>query len=848
MVGLLAAGGFFILRHGQSDNANVVNPDASAESLLREMQAAYKNLNHYSDTARIQLQARLSGQWINQTAIIRTRFQRPNQLRFSVERPGTDVVIEIACDGKHLQAKAQDPDTNDFDHQFVERPAPGLIDVPTLYSATEYVDVGQPDQLNSLLSPLPAPLQISQLSLLLDEHPLAGLLEKANPIERMKDANIRDQLCYRISAGIGKGKYVLWIHPETKLLQRIEFPIVSPDNAPDISESADPSPAPDSTNEHRLVCDYSSISTEPAIQNVFQLRIPNGARKVRNFVLPPGDVAPKSLNQPAGDFQFTNLTSQSISSARFRNKIAVLCWFDARPDNRVALSKLQTVQDIVNDAHFFDGTTDVAFEFVAVCTEPSTQFSHADIEQLLRQWKIQLPVARDLLAVGRDRFDIQATPTIVVIDPQGTVQLNEAGVDPQLEDQLPVVLKLIAEGKSIAADYLAFLAERKQAYQQHLVAASLTPPETPTPERTTVIPEATQPKYLQLEKLWHQSDFKRPGNVYVRRKRNGEIRLLALDAGRDVVTLSMDGEILRRHPLVDAESPGIENLKIATDPTGTTYALGWSRRTRQVHLLDDAWHPVLTYPPSTADHNGIAAAELCDLDDDGRLELYVSFANSSDSLSNGDSNPTDSRNAEPRGLHRVALDGTIDWSIPGLHACRSIIHSLDESRSRFLLTTNSSGTILPIRKDGMPLKPLKVAGRAIHQLRASDPDDPECVYCGVSFQVTSQRLAMGLDGAMQERWALAMPLGAYPDSLNQAVHVNWSNPPIPNAWVLAGPNGSVNIQSQNQPFHDAFQTGWAITGVTALNWDRKNVLILASPSGLHAFAVNQPSDAPDPGK
>ena len=843
---LLAVAFFFTERNRSDTTGQSTSSDATADGLLREMQAAYKNLNAYSDTTRIQFAARLGDRWVDESAIIRTAYQRPNFLRFSAERPGTEVVIDVASDGEHLRAQVVDPEIDNFDNQVVERAAPELMSIPALYSATEYTDVSRPGELKNLLSQLPAPLQISQLSLLLnqEEEPLQTLLATATETRRLEDARLPHTLCYRVAITGPTGPFIFWIASDTKLLQRIEFPVPSSG-----SNAAEVNPTDATKPPGSLVCDYLSISTEPRLKDVFGMKIRPQAKVVRNFVLPPTDVAPTRLNLPAGDFEFTNLSGQPISSAQFDGKITVLCWFDSRPANRVALTKLEAVQEAVNDASVVDVANPAEFEFVLVCTEPATKFSHDDVKSLLQSWGIGLPVVRDLTAVGRDRFEIQATPTIVVLDAKGIVQLNETGIDPNLDQQLPGVLQLIADGKPIAADYLDFLNKRRRVYEKQLAAASVQAPTQAADSLPAEIPPATVPKRLKLSKLWGQSELSEPGNIYPHTHADNRVTYFVHDGWKEIVELGSDGSILRRHQVADSKAAAIRRLKMATDRTGRQYALGWSTLSRQVALLNDAWKTVLAYPPVEQPHSGVLSADLADLDGDGELEMYIAFAQPDGTDIAVDQQPY-------QGIHCVGLDGKLRWKNDRVPPARSMTHSLEASGKNFLLTTNRTGQIVPIDAQGTTQRDISVGSRAIHELFASDPEDPNAVFCGFSFLPAAELLAVGIQGDLKEAWALPMAPGIFRHQINLATAANWFADGVSEEsdasegsestdspyWVFAGPDGSVSIVSHTDEFDDRFQTGQELTGIAAATLGDANVLLLSSADGVSAYKVEKLSD------
>ena len=143
----------------------------------------------------------------------------------------------------------------------------------------------------------------------------------------------------------------------------------------------------------------------------------------------------------------------------------MLVWFNNHPASQNSLEQLAQVQT--------DLTKEPSVTFHAICTEPQT-LRPADVQDLTRRWNVSLPVVRDLQAFGRDAFRVPWAPTLVVLDPQGVVQLFEVGANSTQRQTLPTVLQQLLRGENVAAKFLDQAAQERLAYQRSLAEATTT--------------------------------------------------------------------------------------------------------------------------------------------------------------------------------------------------------------------------------------------------------------------------------------------------------------------------------------------------------------------------------------
>ena len=114
---------------------------------------------------------------------------------------------------------------------------------------------------------------------------------------------------------------------------------------------------------------------------------------------------------------------QRVGEEALAGKIAVLAWYHDNPACEATLQQVSLARQRLKD--------DAAAVFYAVATDP-TSMTGEMLERRLAEWKVELPIVRDLEAFGDKSFQIEVQPTIVVLDKQGRVQIFQAGGNPQL--------------------------------------------------------------------------------------------------------------------------------------------------------------------------------------------------------------------------------------------------------------------------------------------------------------------------------------------------------------------------------------------------------------------------------
>lgn len=764
-----------------SSGKETESPGATLSTLeiLQAMVKTYRGAESYQDQGVVTLSYRYANESRRDVSQAAVTWSKPGRLGVRAYQ------LSLAIDGNRLRAVITDESTGNMDNQLLVRPAGKGISLADLYADPMVRDVlvggrgGQP----------------VQLELLMQENPLAGFLAKEVTRETLPAADVEGHACHRVAVTTVDGRYELWVDQKNFLLRRLAYPVVS--FAGDML--ADPQ-----VKDVQLVAELRSAELNPQLgAGEFTLRVADDARQVERFVTPPQPLPTDLYGKRVGIFQFKGLDDSTISREELTGKVTVLMWFVNHEANRSTVVQLDQVASQFKD--------DPRVAVYAVCTEPA-DVPDKEIQALEKDWKLELPVMRDLEAYGRDVFRIPVAPTLVILDGKGRLQLFEAGPNEGLAKQLPTVLKQLVEGKDLASETLAQFADEHDVYQEELSQshrAALT---------STRIKPASEPELFELEELWSRQGFREAMNPLLVMAPDGSWHLDVLDAG-SVVRLDMKGEIAGRFDLKLAEKAPVTYLRTAVDSTGKRWFAAGQMGGSQVYVYDEQWKKQLTFPRAGQTHPGIEDFRLTDLDGDGAVELYLGYRGLV-------------------GLQRVSLAGLREWSYRGVARVLSLTPAGDaEQGEGYLLLTTEAGQAHRLNPAGQDAREIEVPNVTMHYLFPAAFDaGAGAQFCAISS--TSNREAVGLDLELKQVWRYQLPAGTFSSDLRfvQSADLlgNGSG-----QWLVAAADGTLHIVSADGEFADQFATGRQLSGFTAGRHGADAVLFLADKKTVTAWRVRR---------
>jgi len=741
-----------------------------ARQLLEAMVAAYQMASSYSDQGTVRLFAQLEGKTIDETEHFSVALVRPNKLRMEAYQ------VVVVCDGERFRATI-----GDLPDQVLSRPAPAALTVEDTFDDQVLLTV-----VRGGMAAAPP-----QLILLLHPEPLKVLFGPTEEPKLAEPGTIGQRQYYRVRFSRPEGILTLWIDQETLALRRIVYP----------GEALRPALSQLGTVQSvSLVADFAGAQfNAPVRPQTFSLEVPPEAREVEFFVPPhPAQL----LGKKVPPFKFFTLDKKPVTPADIAGRVTVLAfWASAWPPSVKGLPELQKV------FAQFAGDSRVAFYAVSL-DQPQTE--PQEIQQVLSQAGVTMPVLRDLeLCAGR-RLKIAEMPCLMIIDAQGIVQHFQIGFSADLSRTLPEKLSQVLAGKDIYHEPLA-------EYEKQLQLLQHPPKEPPYAE----IAAATQPERLRLVPLWRSTDVDSPGNILVLQPPGGAPRLLVVEGGRSLAEVGLDGKLLASHEIEMEQRELVATLRAAGGADGKVYVVGLASAQQRLHLFDQQFRKLFSFPEDAWEHphDGIADVQLADLDGDGGLELYVGYWG-------------------VVGVQQVSLEGKRTGANRSIaNVIRLAVTGPDSQGRRRLVCINERGSLSILDHQLRVQGEVNLANRLLHWIVAADlTGDGQPEFCALSSSRPGQTEAVGLNLEGKELWHYRLPDGLHRSPVEPVVAGRISAQG-PGCWLLAGADGSIHIISAaGQPI-DHFNYGRMLTGLATAQIDGRPVLIVASAQGLEALAV-----------
>jgi len=760
----------------------------TAKEVLDSMVAVYRKATTYADRGILRIRATERGHKIDDSHDYSLVLARPNKIRLQVLEGGLD------CDGRNLFASVKDlPD------QVAKRPAPATMDIKTIF-ADRILGSAISQGPTQTFAWVPA-----SLLLMLADDPLKTLLNRRSgePF-LLEPAKIGERECYRVQVTRPDGPAVFWIDRQSFLLRRMDFPTEELVRA-----------APEAKLENvSIVAEFLEAALDEQIDDkVFQFEIP-ATTPVVEWLLPPAYL---HLGKPAPEFSFVAADGKPIRSKSLDGKVVVLdFWATWCRPCRLSLPVMEKLYKKFKD--------NPKVVFLAVSVD-AAKTENKELKAMLDDLGVTIPYARDPEQHAGKRFNAYQIPLTSVIGTKGKIQHCELGYKPTLDAELsPKIDKLLA-GQDVYHEQFADLDAEQKKYLSWLgnwaekgIYVGPSPEEQEVPEAK--IGARSEPKTFRLERLWKCTQLKAPGNLLVVPAASGPPKLLALDSAASVAEIGPNGKVLALHNLALPDSAMATLLRTAKGADGKRYYAVSGSMQQQVHLFDETWKKLLSFPQDAAKnpHAGIADVQLADLDQDGKLEMLVSYF-------------------QDVGVHGVSLEGKRIWANRTLAWVTRIAVWADDKKGREVICTNDHGSLVVLDSQGKRKREIIVPKRPIHWIVTADlRGDQEMELCGLSPAELGLAVAVGIDPTGAELWSYTLPKGEHVPPIERIVAGNLT-PSGPGQWLLPGPDGSIHVIGVDGKLMDRWDTGSMITGLATMALDGQPVLVVAAPEVVEAWRV-----------
>ncbi|MHB1033358.1 MAG: redoxin domain-containing protein [Pirellulales bacterium] len=785
LFGLLAlAGACCIPGCTSGDNASgdaaVENKkEPTAEELLHAMAAAYQKADSYADSGKIRIRFKQGDQGIVDDRDFSVSFVRPNKLRMHVYQ---GIVIS---DGKTFHASIG---SEEFKDEILTAPAPAKLSLPFIYR----------DEMLAQATQGPADRSL-QLALLLADDTLQAILDGGEKPVLLAPRKIDDKMYQGVQIKRPDGTLTFWIDKETKVLRQVEFP------TGELMKQFTPE---QKVSGLSVTGDFEGAQLGGKVKDLaFQFEAPAGAKLVKRLIpLPP--TPSELLGKAVPNFSFTSLDGKKVTAQSLAGKVAVVdFWATWCEPCRQVLPNLQKVYEKYKD------NDKVAILAVSI-DEPDIKDDQ--LQAVFKELGVQIAMARDTSKQAATVFKVTPIPDLFIIGPDGKVQDDQLGLNPRMPEELPEKIEKLLAGGELYQETL----RHHQDQVREAERAMAIPPEDGAgePIPPAVIAKASQPKSLKMSRLWNCGELKSPGNILVVETGEKPAKILVHDGWKAVAELGPSGKVAARHELALPENSVVTYLRTASDKEGRTFYAASAGAQQQLHLFDDTWKLLVSYPPE-GKHDGIADVAIGDLDGDGKPELGVGYLG-------------------VVGVQGVSLEGKRLWANRTLsNVFRLAITGPDPQGRRRLLCTNGRGTLVPIDDKGVGGDEITVPNRFLHTIVAADLDgDGKPEYCAIAGTALGADTAIGLDIQGKELWNYPLPIGVHQQPVERIIAGKLLDGAA-GQWVLPGADGSIHIVAADGKPIDQFNYGVALTGVGVAQLDGKPALLVSTAKGVEALRV-----------
>ena len=757
--------------------------------VLDEVARNYRTAATYSDDARVTVQIIRDGRMTERMMPLRVAFVRPDRIRieaYDVRIVGTADTLLAAVGGVPGQVLAA--------------PLPGRLDLDQLFAD---------DVLRATLTEGEAGCPL-QLPLLLADDTIDLVLGDATSAARIAgQERIEGRSCSRLEIAKPDGLLELWIDRKAGVLRRMKVPTDS--YAALLSRQSG------TPTQVSVVVDFTGAALNADVPaEAFAFQVPDGAARVERLepLRAPAPVSPLLGRQP-DRFLLTDLDGKTVSPESLQGRPAVLEFFfdGCTPCNRTMPAVARGIAD-ANATPGTDGGAPLAPRHLAVSVD-GKDVPAAELGRKLAEFGGVGEIMRDPDGLAAQSLVENTFPATVILAADGTVADVIRGEHGEIAADVTESLQALAGARPTAALVRARHDARLQDYRQRLARAAAAGSAQRPPEQ--VIAPRRQPVRFKLQRAWRAAEVGLPGNVVCLDPARGSAatRVVALDGWRRVVELDAAGSVVGRHELTLPRDAAVSFLRTVVDGDGRRWWLGGAKGGRQVFLFDDSWRLQAACPDSSTGPEGIAAACLHHLDDDGRPDIVVGYA--------GDG-----------GLEALSLDGRRLWRNDEIAAVRDV--AADGGGG--LSCVDGTGGVVVVSPAGKATPAQRVSE---HRLRSllTGPVASGGGWAAVAIADggPGKQQAVGLDPSWGEAWTLPLADGVHRDGPIEPIA--WADllGTLRRQWLIAEPNGTVTVAWADGRVVDRYQHGKPLVGIGGYRHDGVGHIVIATREGLESYRM-----------
>jgi thiol-disulfide isomerase/thioredoxin len=432
-LGLLGVSSLVLADDKQDKDQDKAYPP-EARKLLGELADTYKNMSVYADEGRSTVQVKFAGQTQKNSLKLQLRFARPNKFDLDLGE------VRVVSDGEEVTA-AIIPAKKFLKSEAPPSVAPKLLaNIPLPGGATVEAIFANPNGIG-----LPAAILFD----LLAGTTVEKMIEGTDAIRLEADTDLDGQTVKSVFIDQTQGPdFRLLIDPKTKRLRQSQV-ILDPKDT-QLSNGTHP-------DEVKVVWNAGTVKTQAA-KDAFAYTPPadftayDPAKDDKQPKFPVSDL----VGKPAPDFKLTALAgagkTKIVTKADLAGKVIVIDFWATWCGP--CLRELPHIQKLVDK--YAEAKKDVVVVALSQDQVPKDQDALRKlVEDTLLQHRLKLAegpvslVALDPSNTVGQAFEVQAYPTVVLIDTQGIIQSAHVGFNPGVGRMLGKEIDHLLAGKSL---------------------------------------------------------------------------------------------------------------------------------------------------------------------------------------------------------------------------------------------------------------------------------------------------------------------------------------------------------------------------------------------------------------
>lgn len=601
---------------------------------------------------------------------------------------------------------------------------------------------------------------------------------------------------YRISVSQDVGRIIAWIDTKSYVLRRLELPTTI------LHESMTSDSSVQLSSLTVDLRDASLSSPEKPLE--LQASLPSTVKRVTRFVSLPTPFPSELIGKQVATPSFEGSNGESISAAN--GKLQAFLWFSNDPICQPIVQQFDRAVASARAAGELDS--------FAVITMTNSQLSAEQLAKLRADWQVREPFVRDSRRIGRDMYDVRMLPTLIVRDAEGVIQFYKIIEDGQLEQELTAVISRLRNGENIAAEMRQEYEDYFKLYRQQLAAAAYGDTKTLLASSENFLARKL-PEVIAAKQAWEFKDLKSAGNICVVDSSDTR-RIFVLEGFRTVVEFNDAGEVIKRHSIQLPSEQEVTLLR-HRNILGKDYFMLGSVLGSQVFLLNDQFQLVRSFPEQSDSKNLIRDFEVFSGDSPNNPWIVLGLW-------------------EEGGLWAYSILGKDALHLGKGLSIQSVANITEGELGESILAVDQNQGLHKLTPEMKLVDAKSSAGRSLNIFSKPIGRDAKPMLCSLQLSPDAKILVTGLNSDLSRVWETSLTRGIFQQQVEFVQGVAW--PEHDGLWLIARPDGSVHLISNDTTLRDQLNFGESVTGIAASYRGGFIRVFVAGRTHIEAFDID----------